>query len=139
MSVTWHKNRFGDDAAIPGQRMGGFVLLRKPAEFLPPDSQATLADWCGRCGVAVEVDEARGLVDVTTAEPRFKTLEGFGVGTEIRDIIAAWGPPDHEQGLEGEGLFDGTVSWRARGAGFAVKDGKALLLSVFAPDEPAEP
>lgn len=137
MSVTWHKKRFGDDVAVPGQRMGGFVLLAQPAEFLPADSQATLADWCGRCGVAVEMEEARGLVDVTTAEPRFKTPEGFGVGTDLREIEAAWGPPDHQQSLAGEGLFDVSLSWRARGAGFAVKDGKVLLLSVFPADEDA--
>lgn len=137
MSVTWHKKKWGDDAAVPGERMGGFLLGKRPEEFLPADSQATLSDWSGRCGVAVEMDAVRGLVDVTTGEMRFKTPEGFGVGTGIAEVIATWGPPDDEQPLEGGGLFDVVLSWRARGAGVAAKDGKVLLLSVFPAEAPA--
>ena len=131
MAVSWHKKKWGDDVAVPGQRMGGFILRKQPSDFLPADSQATLSDWSGRCGVSVETDGVRGLVDVTTGETRFTTEEGFGVGTAVSDIVAAWGPPDQEQALEGEGYFDLTMSWTRRGAGVAVKDGRVLFLSVF--------
>ena len=134
MGVTWHKRKWGDDLVVPGIRLGGFMLLQQPAAFLPADSEATLSDWSGRCSVAVELDETRGLVDVTTGDARYRTTEGFQVGAEVSVVIAAWGPPDREQPLVGEGYFDAALAWSQRGVGVAVKDEKVLFMSVFPPE-----
>lgn len=132
--IPWHKKDWGDDVIVPGERIGGFVLGKQPTDMLPEGSSASLADWSGRHNVGVEIDEDEGLVDATTGDPRFRTREGFGVGTDWPSIVAAWGEPAQRRALEGGEYFDFKVRYPTRGIDFAIKSDKVLYVGVNPPD-----
>jgi hypothetical protein len=129
--IPWNKQKWGDDLIVPGERIGGFILGKQPSEFLPDDSEATIADWSGRESVGVEISEEHGLVDATTGNVRFHTAEGFKVGSALDDLIAAWGEPDDRNALDNMEYFDFKAAWTRRGVDVAVKDGKVIYIGVF--------
>lgn len=132
--IPWNKLQWADSLIVPGERIGGFLLGKQPAEFLPSESEGSLADWTGRAAVAVEIDPRRGVVDATTGDGRYRTAEGFKVGTDFSDIVQAWGEPTERRDVQGEGYFDFKATYASRGVDFAVKDGAVLYVGVFLPD-----
>lgn len=132
--IAWTKQDWGDELIVPGERVGGFILRKQPAEFLPQGSSATVADWSGRYNVGIELSETHGVLDISTANPRFHTTEGFKVGGDWNAVVTAWGKPDDVNAMEGTQFFDYKASYRKRGIDFAIKDDKILYIGVFPPE-----